>query len=212
MIHLFLNGDFAPPLLPIGAGDFCIAVDGGIRHIKRLGLLADVWLGDFDSSEQSALFAKMILTFPPEKDLTDWELALAYVREHYPHERVQVVGVWGEEVDHVLSNFLVLVNSGLSEILLVTEHQQIWFLAGQSALSWETSLGAVVSIVPLTPLEEVNTEGLQWELQQAKLLPFLARSCRNRAQKCKISISWQQGAGLVILPRPAQSALNGVVG
>lgn len=204
MIHIFLNGDFVTPLLPLGAGDFCVAVDGGMRHAKALGWAVDVWLGDFDSStldEQSALFANEILSFSPEKAETDFELALRWVRERFPNQWVQVLGAWGDELDHSLANVLVLPNSGLGKMVLVSAKQQLWFMAGQSALKLAMTIGATVSILPLTKLEGVCSRGLRWGLQDDDLEPFLARSCRNEATAEVISVSWQAGAGLVIAPR-----------
>ncbi len=81
---LFANGQARPGfevnLLP---GDFPVAVDGGLHHLKRLGIKPQLLIGDLDSVSAGELAEAMdagieIQRFPPEKDQTDLELALEY--------------------------------------------------------------------------------------------------------------------------------------
>ena len=58
-------------------GDFVIAADGGYQHCLREKLQPDLLLGDFDSMEPPADFAR-VCRLPMEKDDTD---TLAAIRE-----------------------------------------------------------------------------------------------------------------------------------
>ena len=79
---LFVNGpsfDLVPSI-PDPA-DFLVAVDGGLRHLLRIGLLPYLLIGDMDSVAPADLAICEekhieIMRFPPQKDQTDLELAL----------------------------------------------------------------------------------------------------------------------------------------
>ena len=60
-------------LEPVKAGDFLLAADGGLLHMKQLGLKPDGILGDFDSLGYTPEDATV---FPVEKDDTDAMLAV----------------------------------------------------------------------------------------------------------------------------------------
>ena len=81
---LFVNGQAKPGLeVSLLPGDFLVAVDGGLRHLKRLGLKPDLLIGDLDSVDADELaeieeVGVEVLRFPPAKDQTDLELALDY--------------------------------------------------------------------------------------------------------------------------------------
>ena len=84
-IHLFLNGELVDPLQirdSILPGDVIIAVDGGYRHVRRLGLTPTMLIGDLDSvdpAESTRSRSKLeqgSSVIPVEKDQTDFELAL----------------------------------------------------------------------------------------------------------------------------------------
>ena len=46
---IFCAGEFDALVTPVEPDDYVIAADGGLAHTQRLGLTADVILGDFDS-------------------------------------------------------------------------------------------------------------------------------------------------------------------
>ena len=77
--YIFGAGDFTPCTIDLTSKDLVIAADGGYDYLIRLGLRADVVLGDFDSVTSPDLWDDAIcekLTYPPEKDDTDMMLAI----------------------------------------------------------------------------------------------------------------------------------------
>ena len=82
-----------------------IAADGGVRHLEKFGLTADLTLGDFDSLGYVPQNAQV---FPVEKDDTDAMLA---VRRGLAEgcDRFYLYGALeGERVDHTMANFQLL--------------------------------------------------------------------------------------------------------
>ena len=65
--------------------DWLVAVDGGLRHARALGLAPHVLIGDLDSVTETDIewvsaAGGRVLRYPPEKDETDLELALDLAR------------------------------------------------------------------------------------------------------------------------------------
>lgn len=93
---------------------FIICADGGIRHTKKLGIVADVWMGDGDSLGENSPFAKEVYTFPPQKDNTDTDLAVMLALERGCKD-ITIIGGLGGRIDHEYSHFCLLkkiVDSG----------------------------------------------------------------------------------------------------
>ncbi|WP_158008598.1 motility associated factor glycosyltransferase family protein [Rappaport israeli] len=81
---LLLGGDFARPMGDYARVDEVVAVDGGMAHARRLAVVPQVWLGDFDSASQALrreYEQVQQLVFPTMKAETDLVLALDYVRD-----------------------------------------------------------------------------------------------------------------------------------
>ncbi|MDR1677273.1 MAG: thiamine diphosphokinase, partial [Deltaproteobacteria bacterium] len=118
LIYIFLNGQFTPPLdLPAYPSDstIVVAVDGGAVHCQKIGWPIHYLIGDLDSLTKLAL--KRIkkdnpnletMTFPPEKDQTDFELALDFLVTKFPNfGRIEVLGALGGRWDMTVSNLLL---------------------------------------------------------------------------------------------------------
>ncbi|WP_226665758.1 thiamine diphosphokinase [Metabacillus litoralis] len=92
-----------------------IGVDGGVKYIKEFGLPYQFAFGDFDSissSEKKQLIdiGKEVLSFSPEKDKTDTEIALEWAIKQRP-TKVHIFGATGGRIDHLLANIYLLMQS-----------------------------------------------------------------------------------------------------
>ena len=99
--------------------DLLLAVDGGGKTLVDLGYQPQLLLGDFDSlplSYQDDLKAKgvQILSYQPEKDWTDLELAFNQLTTE-KCRTAQVFGALGGRLDHTLANIALLYKMKLSE-------------------------------------------------------------------------------------------------
>lgn len=94
----------------LGASDFYIFCDGGLRHMESLGVEPDLIVGDFDSYPRSEAVktAAELITLPCEKDDTDTVFA---VKEALARGFTDflLVGVVGQRLDHTLGNLSVLL-------------------------------------------------------------------------------------------------------
>ena len=89
-------------------GDLIIAADAGYLTAKRLGVIPDVVLGDFDTlGEENIPDGVECLRVPTEKDDTDTQLAVHIAIERGAEEIVIVGGLSGR-IDHTLSTLAIL--------------------------------------------------------------------------------------------------------
>lgn len=93
---------------------FCVAVDGGLAHFKKLKLKPQLWVGDADSVRPADLkkgkFTRVKLS--RNKSYTDLEYALhlagqAFLEGHW-EGNVILVGAQGGRFDHDIGNLLAV--------------------------------------------------------------------------------------------------------
>ena len=130
---------FARSFLEKETFDKIIAVDGGLKAVKELGLVPDYIVGDFDSVSETDLRqirtqAKQVVQSVPEKNDTDLELALKAVFEAYPDTAVTVYGAFGGRLDHFLSNIFLPTDPDLAPYM-----EQIQLVDGQNRLIYRSA-------------------------------------------------------------------------
>lgn len=89
-----------------------VGVDRGVLTLINEGIIVDKAFGDFDSvKEEELAFIKKhvgeLLTFPPEKDETDMEIALSWAMKQAP-EKIRIFGATGGRLDHFFANIQLL--------------------------------------------------------------------------------------------------------
>ncbi len=201
---LFANGQARPgfeiSLLP---GDFLVAVDGGLRHLKRLGLKPQLLIGDLDSVDASEVAEVMdagveVRRFPPAKDQTDLELALEVVIKN-GYAQIVIAYPFGDRVDHTLGNLSLLSRPDLAgKTLSLDDGQTEARLLDQSA-SLPTQPGDLVSLIAWgAPVEGITTRGLEYPLNNETLVPWQTRGISNVALADSIELDFKSGRLLVI--------------
>ena len=205
---LFANGQARPgfevSLLP---GDFLVAVDGGLRHLKRLGLRPQLLIGDLDSVDASELAEIMdagieVQRFPPAKDQTDLELALEYALK-IGYAQIVIAYPFGDRVDHTLGNLSLLARPDLAEKTLSLEDGQVEARLFNTSASLPTQAGDLVSLIAWgEPVEEIITTGLEYPLNHETLVPWQTRGISNVALADSIELDFKSGRLLVIRTKP----------
>ncbi len=106
---------------------------------------------------------------PPDKDLTDFELALDHVRR-IGADRLVVMGGAGGRLDHLAANLAVLAGPGLEgiEVAAYLGDARVDVIRDRRTLVGRP--GMVVSLLAWGgPARGVSTEGLRWPLDSATL-------------------------------------------
>ena len=157
-----------------GREDRIICADRGLFAADRLSLVPDLIVGDFDSGDP-AVMAKYketgvkILSFPPEKDDTDTELALHMAMEKAPEE-IWIYGGSGTRLDHTLANIGLLkqpMERGI-RAYLCDERNRICMMRGSYSIKKTEQFGTYISLLPFGgDAKGVTLRGFQYPLENA---------------------------------------------
>ena len=186
--------------------DLVVVSDGGYRTAKKMDLVIDVLLGDFDSITSEELKeAKSkgitIISFPPNKDKTDGELAVDYAISLGSKELV-ILGSFKEELDHALGNLFLLFKIGKVGIIskLITQLYEIELI--NSEKEYLEKEGHELSLIPVSEIvEDLNIEGSRYNLTNVKVEMGQTLTLRNVITDKRARVYFKKGKVLSILKR-----------
>ncbi|AGF76443.1 thiamine diphosphokinase [Bartonella vinsonii] len=145
-----------------------IAADGGMRHAAALNVMPELWLGDFDSSDQ-ALRDKYrhvpCEVFSSDKDMTDCALACERALQNGAKKLILCGALGGERSDHSLSHMtqaVMMEEKGIS-VLLTSGLEEGWPLLPKP-FSGDLPEGCLFSIIGFSDLRELTLTGVKWPL------------------------------------------------
>ena len=97
---------YGAPVVPNGA--FVVAADGGLDHVRELGVAADVVIGDFDSlTGRRPTDGERTIALPAEKDDPDMLSALKIGWSH-GCRTFHIHGGLGGRIDHTIANIQLM--------------------------------------------------------------------------------------------------------
>jgi thiamine pyrophosphokinase len=203
---IFVNGplpDPSPVRRLLRPGDLLLAADGGTRHLRLLDLVPSAILGDLDSlSADDRRWADerqvRLVAYPPDKNETDLELALAYAVAQGADEIV-IAGALGGRLDQTLANLALLTDPRLAalDVRLDDGVEAAWFVRGKSDIRGEA--GDTVSLLPWGgEVTGVTTDGLRWPLSGETLYPEKTRGVSNKMLGVSASVSIESGLLLIV--------------
>lgn len=148
---------------------FIICADGGLKHTKHLGLVADVWMGDGDSLGEESPFAKEVYNFPPQKDNTDTDLAVMLALEQGCTD-ITLIGGLGGRIDHEYSHFCLLkkiIDSG-ADGRIIDEKNTVTMK--KSSFTIENCDKSYISFFPFGgDVTNFSVKGLKYECEKIQL-------------------------------------------
>ena len=148
-------------------GSRVIAADSGMMHAAALGLMPELWVGDFDSagSELAIQYREIPReTFPAEKDATDGAIAIAEALRRGA-SRIVLAGGLGGQTDHtagLLGQALQLARGGTPCLVTRGEEEAHPVIPGETVLDLPPE--SRVSLVPFCDFAGLDLEGVRWPL------------------------------------------------
>ena len=175
-----------------------IAADGGARHAAPLGVEIDLWVGDFDSSDDLAHLSAPRQTFPTDKDKTDLELALDIAKQRGA-TRALVLGAFGGRFDHALGIALMAARETRAGFTIHLESgtESGWVLTPAQPLELPLTAGQTFSVLALEDALELSIAGAKWPLERVTLAFGASLGISNEAGGT-VKLSLEVGLALVI--------------
>ena len=172
-----------------------IAADGGVNHLRALGVDPLAVIGDMDSValEHQQLWERNLFFPIAEQDSTDFEKSLARLAA----PMIFGVGFLGGRFDHALAAQTVLVRYPDRKCILLGS-EDIVFLA-PSRLSLDLPLETRLSLFPMAPVK-ILSEGLYWPTHGLTFQPDGQVGTSNKVSGL-LRLQPQKAKMLVILPR-----------
>lgn len=188
---------------------FIIGVDGGAVALLEAGLPIDLSIGDFDSISQSNLNvlkkkSTRVVELPADKDMTDTEAALNYVRKNLQVEKIKMFGLLGGRVDHMISNLWIAYHPEYQDLLekinIVDQQNSLrFYLPGTYILKKEPNK-KYLSFIGLSPLKKVVLKNVKYPLDGKNYL-YPIGLISNEFLNDKMEFSFEEGLMVVIQSR-----------
>ncbi len=183
------------------ADDFIICADSGYIHAEAMGLKPNLVIGDFDSSSQVGVphdVPRIVL--PVEKDQTDLHAAICYAIKQGATE-ILLFGARGTRLDHSLAA-VSLVYMGLMQhvtIRIIDEHNELFMFCGSAEI--QKRPGCKLSLMPLTPVTGIRTEGLYYSVDGADMDWGNPYGVSNEFAADTARVTIESGVMMVIISR-----------
>ncbi len=122
----------------VDISSFIIAADSGYLKLKSAGIMPDLIMGDFDSSQKPDCIDCEIISLPCEKDYTD---TFYCVREAIKrgYNNIDIFCALGNRFDHSYSNVLCLdyCKKNNVECTICNEHNRLSLITNKKTLKKE---------------------------------------------------------------------------
>lgn len=199
----YQNKDFYQKYLKEIKADYLICADGGANYARELNIKPDIIIGDMDSItvETRAFFKEInFLRYPPKKDETDTELAIAHAIK-MGASKVTILGGLGSRMDHSLGNIYLLkrfMDVGI-EAEIVNENNRIR-LIGKT--TWfQFPIGTIVSILPIGgDVDGLTITGFEYPINERQMTIDKPYGISNVTNKNMQNIAFKKGMLLIVLP------------
>jgi thiamine pyrophosphokinase len=181
-----------------------IAADGGMRHAAALGVVPELWVGDFDSTpaELSDAFPDVPKQpYPAAKAATDGEIAVAEAIGRGARRLILAGALGGERSDHALALLLYgvsLAEQGFDMLLTSGKEEAVPLLPGEIEL--DLPGGSLFSVPGFSELRGLFIRGARYPLADFHL-PFGSSRTISNVAEGPVRFSLASGRA-IILARP----------
>ena len=174
-------------------GDYVIAADAGYNTLERLGITADLLVGDFDSLGFRPEHPN-IVEHPPEKDDTDMMLAVKEGLRRGKRTFV-ILGGLGGRLDHTLANIQTLAYLAEHDArgFLFSEETAVTVIKNDTLTFSDKNRGVISVFSEGSTARGVYLKGLKYELTDAVLTSSMPLGVSNEFLSGESAVTVQDG-------------------
>lgn len=192
------------------AGARIVAADGGMRLARLLGVVPELWVGDFDSTPAelpAELAAVERRPYLSDKDKTDGDLAIAEALARGATSLVLVGAFGGTRADHALLHLAMGIRrakEGIEVVLTSGAQEGHPLLPGTRTFNYRD--GTLFSILGFSHLSGVTVTGAKWPLDCVEV-PFGSSLTVSNEVRGGLRISFAVGRAVLLAhPYPAEGS------
>lgn len=192
------GGDFSPFPSELPSFDYIIACDRGYEYARRLGLVPDVIIGDFDSSSQPGTEIP-VYVHPVMKDDTDTMLAVRHALEK-GFKEIFICCALGGRLDHAFANIQSLAFAAEAGAVahIISEDTLITVFSG-GCMTFPRREGRSFSCFALSDIcAGVSIRGAKFECGGLNIANRFPIGVSNVWEEDEISVSCESGILMVI--------------
>lgn len=201
---ILLGGDVFPSerLQSLTRNTRIIAADSGIKHAVHLSSEPELWVGDFDSSDEALVQQFSTVKrheYPADKDKTDGEIAIDTALEMGADKLVMVGAFGGKRSDHAfahLTQALELATRGIEIIL--TDGRQSGYPVSRKPQVHDLPNATSFSILAFDTLEGLTIKGAKWPLDDVRV-PFGSSLVLSNETRGRLEVSLKDGRALLLV-------------
>jgi thiamine pyrophosphokinase len=178
-----------------------IAADGGMRHAAALGVVPELWVGDFDSTPvqlDTDFHDVPRQPYPAAKAATDGEIAVSEAIARGAKRLILAGALGGERSDHALQHLLSAVSlaeEGYDILLVSGDEEAVPLLPG--AIELDLPKGSLFSVPGFGELTGLTIENARYPLTDFHL-PFGSSRTISNVAEGRVRLSLQAGRAIVI--------------
>lgn len=178
---------------------FIICADGGYRYAEALGIIPDLFVGDFDSYSGELPGGIEVHKSVPEKDDTDTLLAVREAIEA-GYSEIRLYGALGARIDHAIANIqtMIFAHSRGCELKIIDEANEM-FLQGAGERSYIRRDGWYFSLFAVGGNAHISScRGVKYPIEDYQMTPEFPIGVSNEITADKAILRVDSGLVLVI--------------
>lgn len=202
---ILLGGDVhvTDDLLKLCRNARVIAADSGVAHAAPLGVVPELWVGDFDSAPEDCFEQYKHVekwAFERKKDKTDGQIAIEAALERGA-THIELVGAFGgDRTDHMLAIMMhmIALHENSVQIRMHSGVEIGWPMVGGDALMLDLPIGSMFSIVPLSDVRGITVKGAEYCLDDANLAAFGPPTATCNVVREQLRVHFVTGRAILI--------------
>jgi len=167
---IFAGGRFSslPEQVKLSEYDFFIAADSGYLNAEALGIIPDIFVGDFDSVTEEQVKSKERVRLFPVKDMTDTQEAIDIAISRGA-KKITILGALGGRIDHTTANLHLLKYGKSKGVSIDIQDTDTSICLVPDELDVKKQEGFCLSLIPLTDCTGVSISGVFYPLRDASM-------------------------------------------